>query len=76
MEYTGIGEETVGGLRILGTRKSSTCILKSPPDYERGHSEENNKSEQKISSDEVEEFSGNVIASSKKDTAGSLVVTP
>lgn len=24
LEYTGIGEETVGGLRILGTRKSST----------------------------------------------------
>lgn len=66
----------IGGLRILGTRKSSTCILKSPPDYERGHIEENNKSEQKVSPDEVEEFSGNVIASSKRDAAGSLVVTP
>jgi len=47
LEYTGIGEGRVGGLRVLGTRKSSTCILKSPPNYERGHIEENNKSKQK-----------------------------
>ena len=50
------------GTQVLGTRRSSTWILKSPLNHERGHIEENNnKSEQKSSRTKWRNHPGNVI---------------